>query len=76
MAVEQYDAIQTIGKHFRIARKEKGLSVREAAKLSGLSYAYISRFENGVHPNIRIVALIELANVLDIDVAEIFTKLK
>jgi transcriptional regulator with XRE-family HTH domain len=38
---------KTIGELFRCLREVKGFSLRDAAKLSGLSNPFICQFENG-----------------------------
>lgn len=42
--------MNTLGKFIRLARKEKGLSLRELAARCGLSHSYVDNLEKGVDP--------------------------
>jgi len=48
-------------------RKEKGMSLRELAKKSGLSASFLSNYENG-KTNITISSLMQIAKALDVSV--------
>lgn len=55
-----------IGVILRKIRKQKGLSLRELAKLSGLSHSFISDIENGrCNPSIK--SLLKITNALDVN---------
>lgn len=45
--------MDAIGDFLRRIREEKGLSLREAAKRSGLSHSYINAVERGKHPKTK-----------------------
>lgn len=62
----------TFGKLIRKARKEKGLSQRELAKLVGVNYTYLSKLENdhaGTPPSEEVIE--KLANHLELDAEEL-----
>lgn len=54
-----------IGVILRKLRKQKGFSLREFAKLSGLSHSFISDIENG-RCNPSIESLHKIADALDV----------
>lgn len=63
---------QTFGKIIRQARKDKGLSQRELAKLVGVDYTYLSKLENdraGYPPSEDVIY--RLARHLDLNEAEL-----
>lgn len=45
--------MSTIGGFIKQLREGKGLSLREAAKRSGLSHSYIDSIEKGMHPKTK-----------------------
>lgn len=59
------------GKFLRTKRKEKGLSIRQLAKFTGVSPAYISQIENNDRKNPTAHVLRSLAYGLGIDEVEL-----
>lgn len=56
---------KTIGEYIKNKRKEKGLSLRELARITGISHPYLSQLENGHNNNPSPSVLSSLAPVLD-----------
>lgn len=46
--------MDTIGDILRKIREKRGLSLREAARRSGLSHSYINAIEKGKHPKTKV----------------------
>ncbi len=60
------DAVAAFTRKLKEARKAKGLSQRELAKLAGVPQSHISRIENaGV--DLRVSSLVEIARALDLE---------
>ncbi|WAM36575.1 helix-turn-helix domain-containing protein [Caldicellulosiruptor acetigenus] len=60
-----------IGKKIRHLRKEKGLTQKELAKLTGISQSYISELEAGIKTNPSIEIAKRIAEVLEIDICQL-----
>ena len=58
----------TVGENNKKIRKEKGLTQKELAELSGLTYSTIKNYEQGntIHPKIETLTII--ANTLETSV--------
>jgi transcriptional regulator with XRE-family HTH domain len=61
--------------HLTKLREGKGLSIRQLAASSGLEYSQLQRIEKG-KVNFSLSTLIAIAQGLDIEVSELFEKLK
>lgn len=59
--------VETIGAYFRNQRMKKNISIRQLAKYTGVSPAYISQIENGYRKNPTQHVLKSLCDGLDID---------
>ena len=57
----------------RELRERKGVSLRGLARLSGLGVGTLSRIESG-EANPRLSTLLQLAEVLDVSIQELFEK--
>lgn len=64
----------TLGELLREAREKKGLSVRELAKMVGISHPTIYNYEQDNHTP-RITHLKRLAQALDIKLEELIERL-
>lgn len=56
-------------------REDKGLSIRQLAASSGLEYSQLQRIEKG-KVNFALTTLVAISQGLDLDVSELFEKLK
>lgn len=65
---------KAVAKNIRVARARLGLSQKELAEKSGVNEATISFLENAKHGIIRMSTLTKLANVLGLDVEELFAE--
>jgi len=65
------DQPETLGEYVRQKREEAGLSQRQLAQEAGVSFSNISRLESGFHTNPSPGLLKNIADVLDIDLAEL-----
>jgi transcriptional regulator with XRE-family HTH domain len=63
--------LKQLGSRIKAARQSKGISVRRLGELCDLDYANISRLENGTQ-NARLLTLKSIADVLMIDIKELF----
>lgn len=63
----------TIGEKIRALRVEKGLSVNEFARKSGVSKSYISNIEREVQKNPSLIVMGKLAKTLDVSLEELLT---
>lgn len=61
---------KVIGEIIKKARMEKGLSLRELARKSGVSQPYLSQLESGQNNNPTLEVLIKLADALGITLKE------
>jgi|SRR5579875_1690131 len=62
---------ETLGEYVRQKREEAGLSQRQLAQEAGVSFSNISRLESGFHAAPSPGLLKNIADVLDIDLAEL-----
>lgn len=63
----EQDNQPSLGGRLRTARTEAGLSIRELARLTGVSHAYLFKLEAGQKENPSAEKLQRLAEVLEID---------
>jgi transcriptional regulator with XRE-family HTH domain len=66
---------ETLGEYVRQKREEAGLSQRQLAHEAGVSFSNISRLESGFHTSPSPGLLKNIADVLDIDLAELLSYL-
>lgn len=66
---------QSIGEFIRSKRKEKGLSVRELARRTGVSQPYLSQLETGSHNNPSLDILRKICKQLDVDYIDFFVRI-
>lgn len=64
----------TIGRNLRSLRRDRGLSQEGLAEAAGVSVDVISRLEQGRRQTARITTLTQIANGLDVDLAELVDK--
>jgi len=64
-----------IAKVIRAARRELAISQVQLADFSGLSYPFVSDVERG-NVGVSIAALLQLANVLKVDAAELMRRIE
>ena len=62
---------EAVGKNLKQARKDKGLTQNEVAKIMNMTQQQYSRFENGVF-ELNYSQIIELCEVYDITPNELF----
>ena len=62
---------EVVGKNLKQARKDKGLTQNEVAKIMNMTQQQYSRFENGVF-ELNYSQIIELCEVYDITPNELF----
>jgi len=70
---EAHDVVLSIGRRLRSARQERGLTLRQVAKSSGLTAAFISQLERG-DTSASVSSLVKIASALGIDVTSLFEK--
>lgn len=63
----------TLGAYLRSAREEAGFSLRQLAKLIGADYSYLARIEAGERVKPGGDILQRIADVLEVDAAELLT---
>lgn len=61
-----------LARMLKTARQERGLSAREVAKRSGMNDSNVVRLEQGAILNPRPETLKSLADVLDLDLADVY----
>lgn len=65
----------TIGKNIKIYREEASLTQQELAEKTQISISYLSKIEaNGCEKSISLSVLNQIANVLNVDIKEFFTR--
>lgn len=69
------DQPETLGEYVRQKREEAGLSQRQLAQEAGVSFSNISRLESGFHTSPTPGLLKNVADVLDVDLAELLAYL-
>lgn len=67
------DVRQLVGRNFARLRKARGLTQEEVEARSGVSQQYLSSLERG-RRNPTVITLYELAQVLDVTVADLVRK--
>ncbi|HCC3245755.1 TPA: helix-turn-helix transcriptional regulator [Legionella pneumophila subsp. pneumophila] len=72
---EKHPNLIKIGKRIRDTRKEKGYSQEDFASQAQLGRTYMGRIERG-EQNMSIQTLIQIAFILDVEVAMLVPKLK
>lgn len=75
MAKRHDERPETLGEYVRQKREEAGLSQRQLAQEAGVSFSNISRLESGFHTSPNPGLLKNIADVLDIDLAELLSYL-
>jgi len=71
MSKANTDRPETLGEYVRQAREAAELSQRQLAADAGVSFSNISRLESGFHASPSPELLKSIADVLDIDLAEL-----
>lgn len=66
---------ETLGEYVRQKRNEAGFSQRQLAQEAGVSFSNISRLESGFHTSPTPGLLKNVADVLDVDLAEMLSYL-
>lgn len=62
------DEIQRFGETLHFQRRRKGLTMRELAKRTGVSYTIISLLERGKRPGVSFDVIVRLARALDMSI--------
>jgi transcriptional regulator with XRE-family HTH domain len=70
---EAHDVVLSIGRRLRSARQERGLTLQQVAKSSGLTAAFISQLERG-DTSASVSSLVKIAAALGIEVTSLFEK--
>ena len=63
-----------IGENIKKLRKEKGITLSNLAKQSGVSKSYLSNLERGLKKNPSIQIVESVAGVLNIDINELLDR--
>jgi transcriptional regulator with XRE-family HTH domain len=63
-----------LGDNIRKIRKNRHISVNKLAKMSGISLGYISDLENNKFTNPTVDKLNKIADVLEVDIKDLFTE--
>lgn len=64
--------VKKITYNIKNIRLEKGITLRQLEKMSGISNGFISAIENNKqHPTL--ITLMQIADALEVDVTELFT---
>jgi transcriptional regulator with XRE-family HTH domain len=71
MSKGRKDRPETLGEYVREQREQAGFSQRQLAAEAGVSFSNISRLESGFHVTPSLELLKSIADVLDIDLAEL-----
>jgi transcriptional regulator with XRE-family HTH domain len=71
MSKGRKDRPETLGEYVREQRERAGMSQRQLAAEAGVSFSNISRLESGFHAAPSPELLKSIADVLDIDLAEL-----
>lgn len=69
------DAATQLANLLREAREALGLSIREVGLRSGITNSNVVRLEQGIIPNPRPETLKALADVLELDLADVFASI-
>lgn len=62
---------EAVGARLRLLRESRGVTLVRLAHELGITYQQVRKYENGQN-RISVVALMEVARILDIDIAEFF----
>lgn len=73
MSKSKRGATETLGAYVRAKREAVGLSQRQLAAEAGVSFSNISRLESGFHAAPSPELLKNIADVLDVDLAELLS---
>jgi len=70
---DEPDNHQPLGDYLRAARERTGWSIRDLAKRAGIHFSYLARLENGdtAHPSPELLQ--RLAELLEVDAAELLS---
>lgn len=71
---KQYNIYNVIGKNIKKYRKKKGLTQRKLAETLLLSESFIAKLESETYQSISIDTLEQIANVLEIEIVNLFDK--
>lgn len=69
------DIYNTIGKNIKKYRKYKGLKQHDLASKLYMSDSFIAKLESKTRQTISIDTLEQIADVLDVDITELFKKI-
>lgn len=61
----------SIGLYLKSLRKEKGLTIKQAAEIADVSGAHISRLETGVRVHPKLDTLTKLSNTYEVELEEV-----
>lgn len=64
------EIVETIGRRLRRARQLRGMTQAEVAKLAGVTFQSVAKYECGVH-NITVQRLISLSRALGVEASEL-----
>ena len=70
--VKYMEGFAMYANRIKIIRKEKGITLTNLAKLSGLSVGYLCHLEKGTRKNPSIEVMNNIARVLNRSIAEVF----
>ena len=65
------DELAAVGSTIRALRRERGLSLRDLSRMSGLSTGFLSMVERG-HSSLALTSLNNVAKALNVDLVELF----
>jgi transcriptional regulator with XRE-family HTH domain len=65
------DEVVAVGSTIRALRNERGLSLRDLSRMSGLSTGFLSMVERG-HSSLALTSLNNVAKALNVDLVELF----
>lgn len=71
MSKQKREEAETLGEYVRAKREAVGMSQRQLAAEAGVSFSNISRLESGFHATPSPELLKSIADVLDVDLAEL-----
>jgi transcriptional regulator with XRE-family HTH domain len=73
MSKQKRGSAETLGEYVRAKREAVGISQRQLAAEAGVSFSNISRLESGFHAAPGPELLKNIADVLDVDLAELLS---
>lgn len=71
---KQFNIYNVIGKNIKKYRKRKGLTQRKLAEILLLSESFIAKLESETYQTISIDTLEQIANILEIEIVDLFDK--